>query len=196
MSPSILYTFSFFLISYASVSTAIIGGMDFVSTVRQSQFTKLWLAQVISQIAQNQLNFSLIIEVFNLAAKTHFANVSVGLVVLAFGVPSIFFSAAAGAYADHWNRKQVLVITNLLRTVLVLGYVFLDRKLDRHLASHLHHLLGSTQFLRAGRGRHHPQARLVQIPRDGQRALVFSLYPSGSSSAVLASRSGDRSALQ
>lgn len=84
---------------------------------------------MLSQIAQNLLNFALIIRVFDLAQGTRLANVSVALVILSFGVPSIFFAAAAGVYVDHWNRKYVLVVANLLRALLVLGYLFVEHNL-------------------------------------------------------------------
>jgi MFS family permease len=92
-------------------------------------FRRLWSAQILSQIAQNLLNFALIIRVFDLAQGTRVANIAVALVILAFGIPSIFFAAAAGVYIDHWNRKKVLVITNALRGILVLGFPFVEHNL-------------------------------------------------------------------
>ena len=92
-------------------------------------FRRLWSAQILSQIAQNLLNFALIIRVFELAQGTRVANIAVALVILSFGVPSIFFAAAAGVYIDHWNRKKVLVVTNALRGVLVLGFPFVEHNL-------------------------------------------------------------------
>jgi MFS family permease len=97
--------------------------------INNANFSRLWAAQGLSQIAQNMLNFALIIRVFDLAQGTRLANVSVALVILSFGVPSIFFAAAAGVYVDHWNRKHVLVIANLLRALLVLGYLFVEHNL-------------------------------------------------------------------
>lgn len=86
-------------------------------------FPKLWASQVLSQIAQNLLNFALIIQVFQLASHSRFANVAVGMLILSFGIPSIIFAALAGVYVDYWDRKKVLVATNLLRALLVLGYM-------------------------------------------------------------------------
>ena len=97
--------------------------------IKNADFSRLWGAQVLSQIAQNLLNFALIIRVFDLAQGTRLANVSVALVILSFGIPSIFFAAAAGVYVDHWNRKYVLVVANLLRALLVLGYLFVEQNL-------------------------------------------------------------------
>ncbi|MBW3538089.1 MFS transporter [Candidatus Parcubacteria bacterium] len=103
--------------------------MSYLAVIRHGHFSKLWVAQILSLIAQNLLNFALIIIIYNLAQGTRFANVSVSLLVLSFGIPAIFFSAVAGIYVDHWDRKKVLVISNLLRGVLVLGYLVTDNHL-------------------------------------------------------------------
>jgi MFS family permease len=100
-----------------------------LSVVRNVNFNRLWTAQVLSQIAQNLLNFALIIRVFQLAQGTRLANVSVALLILSFGIPSIFFAAAAGVYVDHWNKKLVLVVANFLRAFLVLGYLVFEHNL-------------------------------------------------------------------
>jgi MFS family permease len=100
-----------------------------ISIIRNRNFNKLWGAQILSQIAGNLLNFALIIRVFDLAQGTKLANVSVALLILSFGIPSIFFAAAAGVYVDHWNKKKVLVISNVVRGLLILGYVFFEHSL-------------------------------------------------------------------
>jgi MFS family permease len=102
---------------------------DALSVVRNPHFCRLWAAQVLSQIAQNLLNFALIIRVFQLAQHTRVANISVALLILSFGVPSILFAPAAGVYVDHWNKKFVLVTANVLRAVLVLGYLAFEHDL-------------------------------------------------------------------
>lgn len=108
---------------------AIIEPSDALSVARNPRFARLWSAQILSQIAQNLLNFALIIRVYQLAEHTRLANVSVALLILSFGVPSIFFAAAAGVYVDHWNKKVVLVTANVLRALLVLGYPLVEHNL-------------------------------------------------------------------
>ena len=100
-----------------------------ISIIRNGNFKKLWVAQILSQIAGNLLNFALIIRVFELAQGTRLANVSVALLILSFGIPSIFFAAAAGVYVDHWNKKKVLVISNVVRGLLICGYIFFEHSL-------------------------------------------------------------------
>jgi MFS family permease len=96
--------------------------LDLHFVLRNKPFGKLWAAQMLSATAQHLLNFALIIRVFNLAAGTRFANVSVAVLVLSYGVPSVLFASVAGVYVDHWDRKRVMLVANLLRAFLVLGY--------------------------------------------------------------------------
>jgi MFS family permease len=102
---------------------------DELSFIHNHNFSRLWGSQILSQIAQQLLNFALIVRVFDLAQHTRLANISVALVVLSFGIPSIFFAATAGVYVDHWNRKIVLLVANIIRGVLVLGYLAFEHNL-------------------------------------------------------------------
>ncbi len=97
--------------------------------LKNTNFLKIWIAQLTSQLATNLLNFALIIKVYELAAPTPYANIAVSLLILAFGVPSIIFAVLAGAYVDHWDRKKVLVITNIARGLLVLSFLFISSNL-------------------------------------------------------------------
>ena len=97
--------------------------MDYIRTIRQVNFAKLWSAQILSQVAQYLLNFALIILVYDLTAGSKFGSFSVSLVVLSFSIPSILFAPAAGTYVDYWDRKKVLFYANLTRTVLALLYI-------------------------------------------------------------------------
>jgi MFS family permease len=99
------------------------------SLLHNHNFSRLWGSQILSQVAQQLLNFALIVRVFELAQHTRLANISVALVVLSFGVPSILFAATAGVYVDHWNRKLVLLIANIIRGLLVLGYLGFEHNL-------------------------------------------------------------------
>lgn len=99
------------------------------SVLRNTNFLKIWISQLTSQLAANLLNFALIIRVFDLAQNTPYANIAVSLLIMAFGIPSVVFAVLAGAYVDHWDRKKVLAITNIARAVLVLGFLFLESNL-------------------------------------------------------------------
>lgn len=82
-------------------------------------FGKLWLSQGLSLTAFNMVNFTLLIRVFDLSGS----SLLVSLFVLSFGIPSLIFGAIAGVFADRWNRRSVLIVTNVLRTILVLLFI-------------------------------------------------------------------------
>ena len=97
--------------------------MDYLSTIRHGRFGSLWSSQILSQVAQNILNFALIINVYNTAAGARYANILVSLLVLASGLPSILFAAVAGTVVDRWNRRYIMLACNVLRGCLVLLYI-------------------------------------------------------------------------
>lgn len=84
---------------------------------RNSSFMFLWLAQLASQLADR------IIFVVFIAFITEFygSNESyTSYLYVAFTIPAILLTAAAGVFVDRWPRRLTLVMTNLLRAVLVL----------------------------------------------------------------------------
>ena len=43
------------------------------------------------------------------------SNTAVSLLILTFLVPAVLFSAVAGVYVDRFDRRTILIVTNLLR---------------------------------------------------------------------------------
>jgi MFS family permease len=158
-------------------ASTVIATTDAVPVVRNVNFMRLWGAQVVSQIAQNLLNFALIIRVFELAQGTRLANVSVALLILSFGIPSIFFAAAAGVYVDHWNKKRVLVLANFIRAFLVLGYLVFEHNLAMVLL--LSFLISSTtQFFAPAESAAIPALVTQKQLLRASSLFVFTLYAS------------------
>lgn len=50
-------------------------------------------------------------------------------VVLSFTLPSILFGIIAGVYVDRWNKKHVLVYTNILRALAAFPLIFVSHEL-------------------------------------------------------------------
>lgn len=86
----------------------------------EKSFFNLWIGEVFTQIASNLFNFFLILIVFKL---TH-SNTAVSGVVLSFTVPAIIFGSLAGVLVDRWNKKYVLIITNIVRALLFIMLAF------------------------------------------------------------------------
>ncbi|MHB1415041.1 MAG: MFS transporter [Chloroflexota bacterium] len=93
--------------------------------LRNRHFVLLWLAQAISQTAQNAIWFGLLIVV---EERTH-STTQMGFAVLTTILPSIVLGMVAGVFVDRLTKNRVLVATNFLRAVVVLGYLLYDRAL-------------------------------------------------------------------
>lgn len=107
----------------------------------EKSFFNLWVGEVFTQISINIFNFFLILIVFKLTQS----NTAVSIVVLSFTIPAIFLGSVAGALVDRWNKRYVLILTNLLRAVLfILLAFFLDNLFLIYLVSFIVSML--TQF--------------------------------------------------
>ncbi|HUZ78308.1 MAG TPA: MFS transporter [Chloroflexota bacterium] len=82
-------------------------------------FTFLWSAQALSQVAQNIINFAVVVQVENLTHST----TEVALTIVAFILPAVIFSPIAGVLVDRMDKKVILLGTNVLRGVATLGFV-------------------------------------------------------------------------
>lgn len=78
-------------------------------------FSFLLLAEFFSQLAINMLNFVLVLVVYSLTNS----SIAVAAVILSFTIPQLLFGLLAGVFVDNWNKKRVLILTNLLRSLLV-----------------------------------------------------------------------------
>ena len=85
-------------------------------------FLLLWLSQVFTQVGGNMVLYGLTVLVFSLT----YSNSAVSLLLLTFLVPAVIFSPFAGVYVDRFDRRRVLVATNLARAALFAVMVFLD----------------------------------------------------------------------
>jgi MFS family permease len=92
----------------------------FLRALSEKSFFNLWVGEVFTQIATNLFYFFLILIVY----KQTQSNTAVSLAVISFTVPAILFGSIAGVFVDRWNKKYVLIITNLLRALLLILLAF------------------------------------------------------------------------
>ena len=79
-------------------------------------FSALWMGQVISLFGDRINQLALATFVFELTDSA----VLTGLTFFAATLPNLFLSPVAGAYVDRWDKKQVLIVSDLLRAAIVL----------------------------------------------------------------------------
>lgn len=92
-------------------------------------FCMLWLAQIFSQFADR-----IIFVVFVTIIAIHFdpSGKSTSLqswLYISFTIPAILLTAVAGVFIDIWNKKVVMIITNILRGLIILLLPLFDKTL-------------------------------------------------------------------
>ncbi|MGE0544491.1 MAG: MFS transporter [Dehalococcoidia bacterium] len=93
------------------------------SVLRNAGFLKLWMAQLVSQTAQNGLMYTLLVLI---TARTE-SGVIGSVLVLSFMLPAVLFSLFAGVLVDRWPKRIVLISTNLIRVGICVAYLFFDQ---------------------------------------------------------------------
>ncbi|HYH13254.1 MAG TPA: MFS transporter [Thermomicrobiales bacterium] len=90
-------------------------------------FLRLWVVQAVTQVAQNMINFALLLRV-RTVVETHDvaqANTAISLVILSFSLPAVLFGPVAGVVADRVNKRALMAVLNLARAVAVLLFLLI-----------------------------------------------------------------------
>ncbi|HWS52844.1 MAG TPA: MFS transporter, partial [Pyrinomonadaceae bacterium] len=94
---------------------------------RNRDFRLVWLGQVVSQLGDWFNTIALYALVLDLTGSSGRA---VGLVLVARFLPSVVLSPLAGAAADRFSRRAVMIWSDLLRALVVLGFLLVRRPED------------------------------------------------------------------
>jgi MFS family permease len=82
---------------------------------RKRDFSLMWLAQLISTIGSSLTDLAAGILVFRLTGSA----LNVGLVLIVAALPTLFVGLFAGVFVDRFDRKRILLASDLLRAVFV-----------------------------------------------------------------------------
>jgi len=86
-------------------------------------FRRLWWGQVISELG-NWFNFIAGLGLVRLVSQGSAAATTIML--LARLVPFTLFAPLAGAFVDRWSRRQVMIVSDLARVVVALGFLLVQ----------------------------------------------------------------------
>ncbi|HTD76002.1 MAG TPA: MFS transporter, partial [Chloroflexota bacterium] len=95
---------------------------DNQSIWRNHNFLLLWLAQAISQTAQNAIWYGIVV----LVQRSSHSSTQLSLAILTLIIPSVVFGVLAGVYVDRWDKRTVLIATNVIRGCIAFGYAGFD----------------------------------------------------------------------
>jgi MFS family permease len=90
---------------------------------KNRSFRLLWLGQVVSQMG----DWFDTIAVYTLALQLTGSTRSVALIMVARFLPSVVMGPLSGVVADRFSRRSVMIASDLLRAVVVLGFLFIRR---------------------------------------------------------------------
>ncbi len=95
---------------------------------RNPKFRRIWLSQVVSQLGDwlNRVALLGLITDVGDVAKGLGLGLLLGLELAVRFLPSAFFGPIAGPLADRLPRRRILIASDLLRAVVVLGFMLVD----------------------------------------------------------------------
>lgn len=87
---------------------------------RNRNFRQLWLGQVVSQLGDWLDTIALYTIVLRLTGSGR----AIGLVLVARFLPTFIIGPLSGVVADRFSRRAVMIVSDLLRAAVVLGFLF------------------------------------------------------------------------
>ena len=140
----------------------------YVRLALNGSFSALWVGQLISLFGDRIHQFALAA----LVLATTGSTVAAGLSFFFAALPNLFLSPLAGTFVDRWDRKEVLIVSDILRAAVVLlipvaVIVNVAARLPDDLRRHL-----DLALLPAGAGRDPAAARGGRRARDRQLGAV------------------------
>jgi MFS family permease len=98
--------------------------VGYIELVRGNRrFRLLWLGQVVSEMGDWFDTIALYTIILNLTGSGR----NVGLLMVARFVPSFVFGPLSGVVADRFSRRTIMIVSDLLRAIIVLGFLFVRR---------------------------------------------------------------------
>jgi len=93
-------------------------------------FSLMWSAQLISTIGEALTDLAAAILIFRITQSAF----AVGAVLMVTAIPTLVFGLFAGVFVDRYDKKRILLLSNLLRGFIVLGIPLAFQVLDESAA--------------------------------------------------------------
>jgi DHA3 family macrolide efflux protein-like MFS transporter len=84
---------------------------------RKRDFSLMWSAQLVSTIGEALTDLAAAILIFRITDSA----LSVGLILMVTAIPTLLFGLFAGVFVDRFDKKLILLLSNVLRGIIVLG---------------------------------------------------------------------------
>jgi len=91
----------------------------YIDVLGNRHFTTLWFTQVCTQLTRYILSFAILLQAFKLTSS----SLAVSLILVAFGLATVFFGGLAGIYADRLDRRKLLIFITFAQAAVILAYI-------------------------------------------------------------------------
>lgn len=92
--------------------------------LRIRDYRHLWTAQIASDFGDNLTALSLLILIQRLTGST----VAIAGLMITITLPALIFGVVSGVYVDRFDRRRMMILSDVLRAFLVLGFLFVDSR--------------------------------------------------------------------
>ncbi len=82
----------------------------------------LWFGQIVSDFGDSMTNLALLLLVNHLTGST----AALATMAIMLALPSLTFGLFAGVIVDRADRKRVMILSDILRGIFVLGFILVD----------------------------------------------------------------------
>src|SRR6266516_3346015 len=98
--------------------------IGYVELLRANRgFRLLWLGQVVSQMG----DWFDTIAVYTIALTLTGSTRSVALIMVARFLPGVVMGPLSGVVADRFSRRTIMIASDIVRAIVVLGFLFVRR---------------------------------------------------------------------
>ena len=99
--------------------------MEYVKLISSNRdFAKLWAAQLVSLLGDWFSTIVISALIVSYTAETGYQGVAVSAFLIARLIPPLLMRPLAGVLADRFDRKRLLIASDILRSLAVLGLLF------------------------------------------------------------------------
>ena len=105
--------------------------MDYIRLIRSNRdFARLWAAQVVSLLGDWFSTIVISALIVSYTEGTGYQGVAVSAFLIARMIPPLLMRPVAGVLADRFDRKRLLILSDLLRALAVTGLLFTTQSPD------------------------------------------------------------------
>lgn len=94
---------------------------EYKIVIKNKLFVYIWTSQIFSQLTINVMNFVLLTRLFEITGSA----ISTSLLWVSYALPAMLIGPIASGVVDLVDKRKMLMTTNLLQSLAILGYAFL-----------------------------------------------------------------------